>query len=124
MKDISRSLEIARGLFFFNAAIWLVNSLFTFLEILHLYTRQANQKIIAIVILSLMLGNVVAMAISGFFISKRNKWLYYFAIFVLVVNIILTFTDQSGFFDFATLVLNLILFGILISIRKQYLSTP
>jgi hypothetical protein len=122
MKDISHSLEIAKGLFFLNAAIWLVISLFTFLETLHLYTGQADQKIMVVAILTLTLGNVAAMALSGFFIIKRNKWFYYFAVFVLVINMVLTFTDQFGFWDFATLVIDLILFGVLISIRKQYLS--
>jgi len=70
-----------------------------------------------------MLGNVGAMALSGYLIGKHNKWFFYLAVLVLVFNIILTMTDQFVFFDFITLVIDLILLGILISIRKQYHST-
>ena len=72
----------------------------------------------------MMLGNIGAMPISGFLIGKYNKWFFNFTVLVLVGNIVLTFTDQFGFFDFATLIIDLVLLGILISIRKRYLVTP
>jgi hypothetical protein len=70
----------------------------------------------------MMLGNVAAMCLSGILLGWRNQWFYFFAVFVLVINIVLTVTDQFGFFDLATLILDLVIFWLLISIRKNYLS--
>ena len=119
MKKLSGT-KTAQVLFFINAMIWLAFGLYTLLGMVSRYPGYVMVYIVGV----LMLGNVTAMALSGFLIGKKNKWFFFFALFVLAINILLTFTDQFGFFDLATLVLDLVLFVILISIRKQYLSAP
>lgn len=117
MYDHSKT-KLAQGLFFLNALIWLGFGLYTLWGMAGRYPGHITVYIIGI----LMLGNVGAMLLSGFLLGRQNNWFFYFAIFVLVINIILTVTDQFGFFDFITLVIDLVLLGILISIRKQYFS--
>jgi len=117
MSDLSRT-KIAQGMFVLNALIWLAFGTYTLIGMAGRYPNQITLHVVGI----MMLGNVGAMALSGVLLSRQNKWFYYFAMFVLVINILLTFTDQVGFFDFATLAIDLVLFGILISIRKQYIS--
>ena len=119
MNELSR-IKFSQGLFFLNALIWLAFGTYTLFGMAGRYPNQ----IILYVVGVMMLGNVGAMTLSGILLGRQNKWFYYFAIFVLVINILLTFTDQVGIFDLATLVIDLALFGILISIRKQYLPTP
>jgi len=110
----------AQVLFFLNSLIWLAFGIFTLFGMAGRYPNQITLYMVGIT----MLGNVGAMALSGILLGRNNKWFYYFAMVVLVINILLTFTDQLGFFDYATLVIDLVLFGILISIRKLYLSIP
>ena len=117
MDDHSKT-KLAQGLFFLDALIWLGVGLYTLWGMAGRYSGQITVYVIGI----LMLGNVGAMLLSGFLLGRQNKWFFYFAILVLVINIILTVTDQFGIFDFITLIIDLVLFGILISIRKQYRS--
>jgi hypothetical protein len=113
------NIKTAQGLFFFNALIWLAFGIYTLFGMAERYPGQVTVYVVGI----MMIGNVGAMALSGILLSKQNKWFYYFAVFVLAINILLTFTDQVGFFDIATFAVDIVLFGILISLRKQYLST-
>jgi len=84
---------------------------------------SSSQPITALVIAILMLANVGAMLVAGVGMGKRNRWFYYFGILVLVVNIILTFTDQFGILDLVTLVFDVILLGFLVITRSHYLTT-
>ena len=120
MKDISRSLVIARNLFFFNAVLWLGNSFIFFVDVLRIRFGQGNQKIIFLMILFLFLGNVVAMVLNGFLIIRMNKGLYRFVILILIVNSVLTIVYQPSLFSLISLIVNLVLFKMLISMRKQY----
>ncbi len=61
------------------------------------------------------------MVAAGLGLGRRRVW-YYFALAVLAVNIVLTVTDQFGAFDLATLLLDLILLGLLVITRAQYLA--
>lgn len=111
--------KAAQALFYLNALIWLGFGLYTLVNMLGRYPDGA---ITVYVIGFMMLGNVGAMCLSGILLGWQNKWFYFFSIFVLVSNVVLTVTDQFGFFDLATLILDLVIFWLLISIRKNYLS--
>lgn len=106
-------------LFYLNALIWLAFGIYT---LINMIDRYPGRVITVYVIGFMMLGNVGMMFLSGILIGKPNKWAYFFAMFVLVINIILTVTDQFGSFDLVTLLLDLVIFGLLISIRKHYTS--
>jgi len=106
-------------MFFLNALVWLALGTLTLAGMAGLYPGQITGYVVGV----MMLGNAGAMALSGILLGRQNKGSYYFALFILVINILLTFTDQTGFTDLATLAVDLVLFGILISIRKRYLST-
>lgn len=60
------------------------------------------------------------MIFSGWGIGRTQKGLYFLAIAVLIVNIILTITDEFGILDLVTLIIDLVLLGILLAIRNQY----
>ena len=71
----------------------------------------------------LMFGNAAAMLLAGLGLATRRRLAFYFAIFILLVNIILTLTDQFGALDLATLVIDAILLGILFASRSIYLHS-
>ena len=110
------AMQWARGLFFLNAAIWLV------LGIVSLVRLGGNEGgvMVALVVAVLMFGNAGAMALSGALLGKRRLLFYLFALAVLAVNIVLTFTDQVGALDWITFAVDLVLVGILIMGRRQF----
>ena len=99
-----------------NAAIWLVLGVVSVVRI----GGDAGQAVTAVVVAILMFGNAGAMALSGALLGKRRLLFYLFALAVLAVNVVLTFTDQVGALDWITLAIDLVLVGILIVGRKQF----
>lgn len=67
-----------------------------------------------VVIGVLMFGNAAAFALAGWRIVYRKPLDLMLAAAVLGVNIVLTFTDQMGFLDWATLALDLLLAALLV----------
>ncbi len=74
-----------------------------------------------VIIATLMLGNTAAMWVSGYGLGKNRKIYYYFGTIVLIVNLVLTLTDQVGLFDWITLVIDLVLVGLLLATRTSFL---
>jgi hypothetical protein len=112
------AIRWARGLFFLNAAIWLV---FGIVSVVRL-AGNVGQGVTAVVVAILIFGNAGAMALSGALLGKRRLLFYLFALAVLAVNVVLTFTDQVGALDWITFAIDLLLVGILIVGRKEFLS--
>jgi hypothetical protein len=110
-----RSVRAAQLLFFLNCAIWLVFATVVTIRIMN------NQNITPPIVAVLMFGNACAMLIVGLGIATLHRWWYFLGIAVLAVNILLTITDEFGFFDFITLLIDVALLGLLIITRAQYL---
>ena len=113
-----QTVLISQRLFGLNAAIWLI---FGILGILRLARGNTTPTITLWVITVMMFGNVGAMLLAGWWLGKRSKWAFFFALAVLGVNLLLTFTDQVGFFDILTALIDLGLLGLLLYDRKSYL---
>ena len=113
-----KAMRWAQGLFFLNAAIWLVLAIVTVVR----FVGSAGQGVTAVVVAVLMFGNAGAMALSGALLGQRRLLFYLFALAVLAVNIVLTFTDQVGALDWITFAIDLVLLGILLGWRKQFLG--
>ena len=82
-----------------------------------------GQQSAALIVGILMVGNAGAMLVSGIGLGKRSRLFYLFALGVLLVNLVLTVTDEFGLLDLLTGVLDLALLGLLITIRDRY-SAP
>ena len=115
-----RAVQWAQGLFFLNAAIWLGFGIASVVRL----AGGAGQGVTALVVAILMFGNAGAMALSGALLGKRWALFYLFALAVLAVNVLLTFTDQVGALDWITFAIDLVLVGILIVARKQFIGGP
>lgn len=107
---------LARALFCLNVAIWIA---FDVVTLLRLAGSQAGPPITGVVIGVLMFGNAAAMLIVGLGLG-RQRLFYALALALLAVNTVLTLTDEVGFFDWATLAIDLILLGLLIATRRSY----
>jgi hypothetical protein len=82
--------------------------------------RQIPDVILWIITI-LMFGNAGLMLVTGWGLNYGIQWFYSLSLAVIGVNIILTFTDQVGLFDWLTLVLDLILLALLLMIRKDFI---
>lgn len=69
----------------------------------------------------MMFGNGLVLIAMSWGIWHQKRFFYWAGLAVLLLNIVLTFTDQFGFFDLITLIFDLGLFGFLIFTRKLYL---
>jgi len=112
-------VKITQALFYINVVIWLAFGVITAAWMVN--NQDPDQTVVAAIVTIFMFGNAAAMLISGLGLGTRSKWLYFLAVAVIVVNIILTFTDQFGWPDFLTLVIDVVIFVLLIVIRRRYL---
>jgi hypothetical protein len=80
-----------------------------------------DMKIVYVIYALLMFGDAIAMLVCGLYIGRRVQAIYWFAVIVLGLNIILTIFDQFGLIDLLFSLLNVFtLAGLLIS-RKEFL---
>jgi len=115
------SIKAAQVLLGLTAIIWVsfgAVSLFTLAE------QNPEQIVLFGLIAILMFGNAGAMLLASWLLGKRWKSGFYLALAVLLVNVILTLTDQFGIFDLITFILDLILLGILIAKRSVFIRSP
>jgi len=116
---VPRSVSAAQALFFLLAAIWLLIGI---LSLVRMANGATDQTITMWVVAVLVAANAGAMLIAGLGLRSRHKVFYYFALVLLVANIVLTVTDQFGLLDLVTLLMDAGLFALLIATRKRYLS--
>ncbi len=113
---IQNPLLVTQRLFYLNAAVWVL------LGILTLWSMNASGSIDAIgaiMIGMLMFGNAFILALAGVGLAERTRLTYLFAVLILVVNILLTFTDQVGWLVELTLLLDLAILALLVIYRRQ-----
>lgn len=65
-------------------------------------------------------GNAVVLAALGYYLNRRMKWARWGALVALGVNILLTITDQMGWFDFLYLFSAMALFIIVMNTKKEF----
>jgi len=104
-------------LFFITAIALVILGAGSFLRV----DPKPDMKIIYAVYGILMLGDALAMLICGLYINRQIKTVYWFAVTVLSLNIILTIFDQFGLIDFLFSLLNVITLTLLLFLRKEFL---
>lgn len=102
-----------------NTAVWLT---FGIISLLRLSLQNPEQIGVLSIVAVLMFGNVAALLLAAWLLSWQPKWGFYVALAVLLVNIVLTFTDQFGLFDLLTLLLDLTILALLLAGRRQFLQ--
>jgi hypothetical protein len=103
--------------FFFTAIVLMafgVNSMFR-------VSPDANMKAVYMAYAILMLGDALAMLFCGLLIRARKTAIFWVAVIVLSLNIILTIFDQFGLIDLLFVLLNASTLGLLFNLRKEFL---
>jgi len=109
-------MKVTRVLFFLNAAILAILSILSFLR-----AFMGTDLRIYIFYSVLMAGDAACMLICGLFLDRKIKLIFWFAVTLLSLNIILTIFDQFGLADLLFLLLNLVTLVPLLIFRKEFL---
>ncbi|NMB61564.1 MAG: hypothetical protein GYA18_04405 [Chloroflexi bacterium] len=108
MKKNQRIALVLRYLLILNALIWVLLAIFTVVQ------RYKNGSIspFTILLIGMMIGNGLVFGWCSWRLSMRSYQIIYIA--WLVLNIILTFTDQFGALDLITLILDTLILSLLL----------
>jgi hypothetical protein len=67
-------------------------------------------------------GFAVVLAIIAYHLNKKKRWAWWVALIMSIINIILTLTDQVGWFDLAYLVPSVVLLIMLLVVNSSLKS--
>lgn len=104
-------------LLIFTAAILFILGATTFMRT----NANPDMKVMYSIYAILMLGDGATILVSGLWINKQKKQIYWFAVIVISLNIILTIFDQFGLIDLLFVLLNVITLFFLLHYRKELL---
>lgn len=105
------AVRAAQSQFYVLAALWGI------IGAVSLGRLQSGEASSGLVIVVLMLGNIAALLVCGVGLGSGRSAFFYLSLAVLLVNIVLTVTDQFGLIDLLTLILEVFLFGWLLYAR-------
>ena len=109
-------MQVTRSLFFLTAVILVVLSVLSFLR-----SFMGTDLWIYIVYSILMAVDAACMFVCGLFLNRKIKLLFWFAVTVLGLNILLTIFDQFGLVDLLFVLLNIATLTSLIVFRRELL---
>jgi lysylphosphatidylglycerol synthetase-like protein (DUF2156 family) len=112
----TRPVRAATWLFHLNGGLWLALAGMTLLRSVGGSSERAMGTRIAAI---LMVGNAMAMWTAGWGVGRRLRLAWVFGVTVLLVNIVLTFTDQVGWVDWATCTVDVILLAVMLAARRE-----
>ena len=112
-------IKLLRALFFLDAAIWLAFAVAIYMRII---PGIPDQEPAVGMMAALMLGNAAALAAAGWGLGRQSPIFYFFAVAVLVINILMTITDQMGLWDWLVLALEVVMLALLLSVARSYMT--
>jgi len=110
-------MKLTRALFHLTAVVLAVLSVLSFLR-----SFMGSDLRIYILYSVLMAGDAACMFICGFFLARKSRLLFWLAVIVLSLNIVLTVFDQFGLADLLFVLLNIGTLASLIIQRREFLS--
>ena len=112
--------NMARALLFLNAVLWLGYTVYIYFDMAVVNHNELSADVTTVFVFV----NAVIMFVSGMMLGKQQKFSFYFALVVIVLNIILTVANVADAFFMLAFVIDLIILWLLFQLRKDYLSNP
>jgi hypothetical protein len=111
--QVRRLLNFTQSMLFLNALVWLIFSVLGFMRF------ASGSDGWRLVLSGLMLANAAVMFWLGMKIVGAQTRIFFFAILYMALNVVLSITDQFGWYDLGVLLLNLIILGSLFVTRRR-----
>jgi len=108
---------LVRYLFFFHALLLAVFGAASSLRVDPNPGLNMIYKVYAI----LMFGDALVMLLCGLLLNRKFSGIFWIAVTILSLNIILTIFDQFGLIDLFFVLLNSSTLGLLLILRKEFL---
>lgn len=115
---ISQRKNTTRVLFFFNAILWLVYSIFIYYDMAIINNNKTSANI-ATVFLFIM---AAFMLVSGVMLGRQPSRTYYPALLLVALNAIFTLMNLSDLLYLFAFIIDIIIISLLLALRKEYLS--
>ena len=117
---VPKVVAVARGLFYLLGVIWLA---FGVSSIMRMGSISSNVPLAILWIIAIsMFVNALLLIWIGWGIGRGNRFYFYFGLLLLAGNIFLTFTDEFGFLDLLTLIINFVLLVLLLVGHSKFLE--
>ncbi|MGD8455084.1 MAG: hypothetical protein PVF83_01780 [Anaerolineales bacterium] len=102
---------------FLMGVVWLI---FTVVTIFRLADGKSyGYPMAGVIVAGLAFGNAFAFFISGWGLDRYPRFFVILSILLVAVNILLSFTDQVGFFDVATAVVDVVVLVLLLWLGRD-----
>jgi uncharacterized membrane protein len=121
LKNLLHPVRAVQSILALDGLVWTGMGIFSWVSQVEKYP---NEEALYSLLALMMFGNALVMLLCAWLIGKRKKLFYLLTLAVMMVNLILTFTDQFGGFDLATLLLDMLVCGIMIFRRENFLPGP
>lgn len=112
--------NIVRALLYLNAMLWFVYTIYIYFDMAVANHNELAANIVTIYIFV----NAAAMFASGLALGYQRKPVFYFALIVVILNIILTMLNLTDLIFVVAFILDIIILWLLMNIRNSYLSKP
>jgi len=109
----SRTVQITKSLFYLLAALWLVLGVG--------YYLRSQQQTMDWIIAGMMIANIPVFILLGVNITKKP--IYWLAVFILLVCILLIIFDEFGIADFIALILFTSPLALMLYNRNEFLTS-
>lgn len=109
--------ELTRNLFFLTAALLVA---FGIGSLMRIEANPARAGLYAFYA-ALMFLDAAFMVFCAFQLHKGTKFIFYFSVFVLAMNILPTIFDQFGLIDLLFVMLNIVALVSLVLARREFL---
>ena len=119
-KTDSQKKNIVRALLYLNAILWFVYTIYIYFDMAVANHNELAANIVTIYIFV----NAAAMFASGLALGNQRKPVFYFALVVVILNIILTMLNLTDLIFVVAFILDIIILWLLMNIRNGYLSKP
>ena len=105
-------------MFYLNAILWYLYAFYIVIDMSAVNNSRYSVAAVGVFVAV----NASAMLAAGVLITRSQKWIYYFALVITVLNFFLALTNITDYFYVIAFILDLFIFWMLFVLRKGYPS--
>ena len=118
--DDPLKINMARIFFCLNGVLWLGYVVYIYYDM----AVRNNNLTAADIVTLFSFVNACLLLFSGIKFGKRQQWVYYFALAVVIFNTLLSLFNIIDLYFLLSFIFDLLILWAIIPLRKNYLSNP